>query len=78
MSHMVKGLYKIKARNSVSGHYYIPEAMPLVLCCACLILVFKYSKKAKGIYDHIVESYILPDIKGYLDPSVLTTGQTWA
>jgi len=54
---------RIKALKSVTGHYYMPESMPLVLCGACLILALEYSKKAKDIYNKIVESYRLPDIK---------------
>ena len=41
----------------------MPESMPLVLCGACLIIALEYSKEAKDIYNKIVESYRLPDIK---------------
>ena len=59
---MAQGHHKNKVHNSVSGRYYMPESMPLVLCGACLIIALEYSKKAKDIYNQIVESYRLPDI----------------
>lgn len=60
---MAKGQYKIRSHKPVSSGYYMPESMPLVLCGACLIIALEYSKKAKDIYNQIVESYRLPDIK---------------
>ena len=69
---MSERIIKNKASYSNRTHYYIPEAMPLVLCGVFLIIAMEYSKKVKDIYDQIVDSYVLPCIKGYLDPSVLT------
>lgn len=63
MKPMAHGHQKIKIRNSVSVRYYMPESMPLVLCGACLMIALEYSKKVKDIYNQIVESYRLPDIK---------------
>lgn len=60
---MVNRNTRIKAFKSVTGHYYMPESMPLVLCGACLIIALEYSRKAKDIYNQIVESYRLPDIQ---------------
>lgn len=45
------------------SRYYMREAMPLVLCSACLSVVLENSKEARDIYAQIVESYRLPDIR---------------
>jgi hypothetical protein len=45
----------------------MPEAMPFVLCGACLVIALEYSEKAKEIYKKIVESYRLPDAIEMLD-----------
>lgn len=39
------------------------EAMPLVVCGACLTVVLEKSEEAREIYRQIVESYRLPDIE---------------
>jgi len=51
------------AKKNKGTHYYLTEAMPLVLCGACLMVVLASSEKARGIYNKIVESYRLPDIR---------------
>ena len=50
-----------------SAQYYMPEMMPLILCCACLAVVLVNSEKATGIYNKIVESYRRPDIREMAD-----------
>jgi len=45
------------------SRYYMREAMPLVLCSACLSVVLENSKEARDIYAQIVESYRLPEIE---------------
>ncbi len=45
------------------SRYYMREAMPLVLCGACLTVVVERSEEAREIYREIVESYRLPDIE---------------
>jgi len=54
---------KIRISEKVSARYFMPEAMPIVLCGACLTVALEYSEKAREIYNKIVESYRLPDIK---------------
>jgi hypothetical protein len=54
---------KVRVHKPVSLRYYLPEAMPLVLCGACLTVVLEKSEEARGIYREIVESYRLPDIE---------------
>ncbi len=47
-----------KQKNKV--RYYSPEAMPLILCAACLGVVLDHSEKAKQLFNEIVECYKLP------------------
>ena len=60
---MSQGRRKVRVHKPVSARYYMPEAMPLMLCGARLIVVLVSSEKARGIYNQIVESYRLPDIQ---------------
>jgi hypothetical protein len=54
---------KGKLHRRPLSRYYMREAMPLVLCGACLTVVLEKSEQARGIYREIVESYRLPDIE---------------
>ena len=74
---MSRGRNKTRIKEKVKASYYMPESMQLVLCGACVMVALEYSEKAREIYIKIVESYRLSDIKGYIQPNVLTTGQTW-
>jgi hypothetical protein len=60
---MSPGRRKGRVHKRVSSRYYPPSAMPLILCGACLMVVLQSSEKARGIYNQIVESYRLPDIR---------------
>ncbi|MET0011756.1 hypothetical protein [Dehalococcoides mccartyi] len=49
--------------KSDRARYYAPENVPLIYCCACLQVALLESEKAKALYNRIVESYRLPDVK---------------
>jgi len=63
---MSQGRRKGRVHKPVLLQYYPPAAMPYLLCLACLAEALRNSEAARGIYEEIVESCGLPDVKAAL------------
>lgn len=49
------------------ARYYPPEAMPFILCVACVGMVLEHSEKAMDLYDKVIECHDLPGCRKILD-----------